>query len=92
MFDLDGSYHPTVTFLDGYDLGRSGAVLRGFHEWLVARKGERSSLGWPALVLEEAFPGAEIRHWRSLHKGQEPHAVDVLFSLVLEFLQERDEA
>ncbi|MFJ1748312.1 hypothetical protein ACIOJD_18990 [Streptomyces sp. NPDC088116] len=92
LFGLHGSYYPTVTFLVGFDLGRSGGMLRGFTEWLVIRKGEETSLNWIALVLEEAFPGAEIRHWGSLDKKQEQQAVDCLFSLLLEFLGEQDDA
>ncbi|MEV5428416.1 hypothetical protein [Streptomyces sp. NPDC052701] len=92
LYGLDTSYYPTVTFLDGYDLGRSGALLHGFTEWLVARGGEESSLGWRALVLEEAFPGAGIRHWASLSDRQQARAVDRLFTLLLEFLAERDAA
>lgn len=93
MYGLNGTYYPTVMFLVGYDLGRrSGDLLLRFTEWLVARKGEESSLNWIALTLEEAFPGAEIRHWSRLEREQEQHAVDVLFSLLLQFLQERDNA
>lgn len=92
LFGLDGSYYPTATFLEGLDLGWSGRLLDGFSKWLVERTGEKSSLGWRALAIEEAFPGAEIRHWRSLDKEQQQHAVDVLFSLLLQFLQERDDA
>ncbi|WP_149180234.1 hypothetical protein [Streptomyces sp. TRM49041] len=79
-----------MTFLIGYDLGRSAGSLRGFTEWLVARKGEETNLNWIALVLEEAFPGAGIRHWGSIEKKQERHAVNCLFSLLLEFFDERD--
>ncbi|MER7820461.1 hypothetical protein [Streptomyces sp. NPDC096153] len=46
-------------FLIGFDGGRSGGLLRGFTEWLIVRKGERSSFGWQALVLEEALPDVE---------------------------------
>ncbi|WP_210588975.1 hypothetical protein [Streptomyces sp. GESEQ-35] len=67
-------------------------MLEGFNEWLVTRKGERSSLGWTALVLEEAFPGAAIRHWAGLNDEQQQHAVDCLFALLLTFLSERDAA
>ncbi|MFE2942216.1 hypothetical protein ACFXKG_24660 [Streptomyces sp. NPDC059255] len=82
------AYYPTVMFLVGFDLGRSDGMLSGFTEWLVTRKGEETSLNWTALVLEETFPDAEIRHWGSLDKKQERRAVDCLFSLLLEFLAE----
>lgn len=92
MYGLNGTYYPTVAFLSGLDLGRSGDLLSGFTEWLVARKGEATSLNWVALALEEAFPDAGIRHWRSLDEKQERHAVDVLFSLLLEFLRDGSDA
>ncbi|MBT2389048.1 hypothetical protein J7E87_06335 [Streptomyces sp. ISL-1] len=90
IYGLNGTYYPTVTFLVGFDLGRSGGLLRGFNEWLVARKGEETSLNWIALILEEAFPDAGIRHWTALDREQERHAVHRLFSLLLEFLTVRD--
>ncbi|MEU7662565.1 hypothetical protein [Streptomyces lincolnensis] len=90
MFGLNGFYYPTVTFLDGYDLGRSGALLQGFTEWLIARKGKETSLGWRALVLEEVFPDSGIRHWSSLTEDQQQPAVDHLFALLLDFLDERE--
>ncbi|MEV8389348.1 MULTISPECIES: hypothetical protein [unclassified Streptomyces] len=92
LFGLQGSYYPTVMFLVGFDLGRSRGMLSGFTEWLVMRKGEETSLNWIALVLEEAFPDAGIRHWGSLNEHQEQHAVDCLFSLLHEFLHEQDES
>ncbi|MGX1560490.1 hypothetical protein [Streptomyces sp. NPDC055506] len=90
LYGLIGAYYPTVTFLDGYDLGRSGALLQGFTDWLVARRGEQTSLGWQALVLEDAFPDAGIRHWTALAEDQQQPAVDHLFTLLLAFLAERD--
>ncbi|MFI0812564.1 hypothetical protein [Streptomyces echinatus] len=92
MYGLDGTYYPTVTFLIGYDFGRSGRLLRGFDEWLVARRGEETSLDWGALVLEDAFPGSEIRHWSQLTEGQQRRSVDHLFTLLLAFLSERGAA
>ncbi|MEV7682940.1 hypothetical protein AB0O64_30975 [Streptomyces sp. NPDC088341] len=92
LYGLDGTYYPTVTFLMGLDMGRSGRLLDGFTEWLLRRKGEESSLGWQALTLEEAFPDAGIRHWGALTKDQQQLAVDRLFSLLLDFLDERDSA
>lgn len=90
MYGLNGTYYPTVTFLIGYDLGSSGALLRGFTEWLVTRKGEATSLSWAALVLEETFPGAGIRSGHSLAADQQQAAVDGLFTLLLAFLEQRD--
>ncbi|WP_306321772.1 MULTISPECIES: hypothetical protein [unclassified Streptomyces] len=46
--------------LIGFDEARAGGCLRGFTEWLTVRKGECTSFGWQALVLEEAFPDMEL--------------------------------
>ncbi|MFJ6614344.1 hypothetical protein ACIQPT_29145 [Streptomyces sp. NPDC091289] len=82
-------------FLTGFDEARSGGLMRGFTEWLVVRKGECSSFGWQALVLDEALPDAEGRGWNKLGNStsrQEREAVELLLSLLLEFLAVRDEA
>ncbi|WP_306321773.1 MULTISPECIES: hypothetical protein [unclassified Streptomyces] len=92
MYGLNGTYHPTAMLLLGHDLARSGGTLRGFREWLIVRKGEPSSFAWYALVLQEALPGADIEHWRQLSPDQDRHAVDQLFSLVLDFLEARDDS
>ncbi|MCD7441323.1 hypothetical protein K4B79_24250 [Streptomyces lincolnensis] len=90
MFGLNGFSYPTAMFLTGFDLGSSNRLLHGFEEWLIARRGEQSSLGWPALVLEDAFPGADIRYWGTLTEEQQQPAVDHLFRLVLDFLDKRE--
>jgi hypothetical protein len=92
IFGLNGSYGQCVTFLEGFDLGRSGGLLRGFSEWLVVRRGVASSLGWRTLVLEMAFPDAEIRRPDSLNHDQSLHATDCLFSLLMEFMPLRDDS
>ncbi|MDH6627678.1 hypothetical protein M2271_005505 [Streptomyces sp. LBL] len=81
-------------FLIGFDEARSGGLLRGFTEWLIVRKGERSSFGWQALVLDEAFPDVEswgLNKLEKLNAQQELKAVDLLLSLLLEFLAVRDD-
>ncbi|MEU4151715.1 hypothetical protein [Streptomyces sp. NPDC026659] len=92
MYGLDGTYHPTAMLITGVDIGRSGRLLDGFREWLLARKGEDSSFMWLILVLEDAFPGTGIRHWRQLSDSQQSVAVDRLFALLTAFLAERDDA
>lgn len=81
-------------FLTGFDEARSGGLMRGFTEWLVVRRGERTSFGWPALVLDEAFPDVEGWGWNKLEDStqqKEQEAVEILLSLLLEFLAVRDE-
>jgi len=92
MFGLNGSYYPTAMFLQGFDIARCGGLLRGFTEWLVVRKGECSSFNWLASVFDEALPGVGVRHLKNgLTPDQDQQAVDHLFSLVLEFLDVRDD-
>ncbi|GAA3844645.1 hypothetical protein GCM10022403_090680 [Streptomyces coacervatus] len=90
MYGLDGTYYPTAMLVLGIDLGTSGRLLDGFREWLLARKGEESSFMWMLLVLEDAFPGTGIHHWKSLTENQQQPAVDHLFALLIEFLTERE--
>ncbi|MFD4172099.1 hypothetical protein [Streptomyces anulatus] len=94
IYGLGGSYGDAVMFLIGFNEARSGGLLRGFTEWLVVRKGECSSLGWQALVLDEALP--HIEGWgrhklRSTNSQQEKEAVQLLLSLLREFLTVRDD-
>ncbi|MDX3326960.1 MULTISPECIES: hypothetical protein [Streptomyces] len=93
MYGLIGTYHPTATFIMGFDQARVGGLLRGFHEWLAVRNGELSSQHWMGKVLAEALPDLGVRGFENLHldQEQERQAVDRLFSLVLEFLAVRDD-
>lgn len=94
IYGLNGSYNGAVMFLIGFDEARSGGLMRGFTEWLVVRKGECSSFGWQALVLEEALPDVESWGWNKLNEAtaeQEQQAVELLLSLLLEFLTVRDD-
>ncbi|MET7450722.1 hypothetical protein ABZT03_02280 [Streptomyces sp. NPDC005574] len=92
-FGLNGTYYPTVMFLTGIDVGRSGGLLRGFTEWLVVRRGECISLYWHQLVLLDLFPDMKLQGWKDpghLTPDQHRQAVEHLFSLVLEFLGVRN--
>jgi len=94
LYGLNGSYKGAVMFLIGFDEARSGGLMRGFTEWLVVRKGECSSFGWQALVLDEALPDVESWGWNKLDTAtskQEQEAVELLLSLLLEFLAVRDD-
>jgi hypothetical protein len=90
MFGLDGTYTGFVAFLTGFDLGNAGGVLRGFPEWLSVRLGHRTSLGWSALVRRIALDVGESEDLpRELTAEQEQRAVETLFQLLDEFLEER---
>ncbi|MFI1359281.1 hypothetical protein ACH4TV_37770 [Streptomyces sp. NPDC020898] len=92
-YGLNGTYHSTVMFLTGIDVGRSGGLLRGFTEWLVVRRGECNSFYWHKLVLLDQFPDVSFQNWKDpgeLTPEQQQQAVEHLFSLVLEFLELRN--
>ncbi|MFJ5275525.1 hypothetical protein [Streptomyces parvulus] len=94
MYGLDGSYYPTATYLLGMDQALSGGLLRGFDEWLAVRRGEYSSLTWVTRVLKDVVPEFELETWEklsSLTAEQSRRALDELYSLVLEFLQVRND-
>ncbi len=90
---LNGTYYPTAMFLTGIDIGVSGGLLRGFTEWLVVRRGECSSFYWHKLVLLDLFPDIDFEGWKNpdhLTPDQHREAVEQLCSLVLDFLDVRD--
>ncbi|SER03126.1 hypothetical protein SAMN04487983_1010160 [Streptomyces sp. yr375] len=92
-FGLNGAYYPTAMILTGIDVGRSGGLLRGFREWLVVRADECNGLQWHQLVLLDLFPDMRLQGWKNpehLTPDQHRQAVDHLFSLVLEFLDVRN--
>ncbi|MET8709609.1 hypothetical protein [Streptomyces californicus] len=93
LYGLGGSYKDAVAYLTGFNEARSGGLMRGFTEWLVVRKGECSSFGWQALVLDEALPNVEGLGWNKLRNTssrEESEAVQQLLALLYEFLTMRD--
>ncbi|WP_326791465.1 hypothetical protein OHA79_01990 [Streptomyces sp. NBC_00841] len=93
MYGLNGTYHSTAMFIMGFDQARAGGLLRGIHEWMAVGKGELSSQHWVGRVLAQALPDLKFRGFDGLRlePEQERQAVDHLFSLVLEFLEVRDD-
>ncbi|WP_326834182.1 hypothetical protein VSH64_04530 [Amycolatopsis rhabdoformis] len=90
LYGLDGSYHDYCTFLSGVDAGNDGGLLTGFREALVPRVGAGDNLTWRSLVLHLAFPG-RTSGWREEAAGEgRQAAVDLLFSLLADFLDRRD--
>jgi hypothetical protein len=86
MYRIGDSYPMAVGVLTGYELGRPG-TLNGFAEWLARRLEIETSLDWPALVLQLAFPGEHTGfRGQSLTPDQGARAVDTLFALLDEFL------
>ncbi|MFJ8298255.1 hypothetical protein ACIQ9R_20525 [Streptomyces sp. NPDC094447] len=92
-FGLNGTYHSTAMFVAGYDLARSGGMLRGFHEWLSVRDGELSSQHWILRILYEAVPEFRFQGFEQLRltPEQDRKALDHFLSSLLKFLAERDD-
>ncbi|MDA1362383.1 hypothetical protein O1R50_22350 [Glycomyces luteolus] len=86
------TYERMAQFLIGYDLGAQragGRGLKGLKDWLMDRLGPSSPLIWTAVVLQLAFPGQE-QISDALAPDQDEHALNVLFTLLDNFLAERD--
>ncbi|WP_333739850.1 hypothetical protein [Streptomyces sp. IBSBF 2806] len=91
---LNNTYYATAMFLTGMDVGMSGGLLRGFTQWLVVRRGECSSFYWHKLVLLDLFPDMNVGGWKNpdhLTPEQHEQVVQHLFSLVLQFLDVRND-
>jgi len=89
IYGLDGGYRGYCTFLLGLDFGNDGTLLTGFREMLVPRAGSGDNLVWSSLVLHLAFPGRTSGwHAEAVGAGRGA-AVDLLFSLLAEFLERR---
>jgi hypothetical protein len=89
MFLIPVSYETAVAFLIGYDIALAGGPLCGFREWLVLRVGGWDNLVWSALV-EKLLGEAGLVERKQTLEGQKK-AVEFLFSLLEEFMAERDE-
>ncbi|MGW0769284.1 hypothetical protein [Streptomyces sp. NPDC002676] len=94
MFVGKSSFHMLTAFLTGYDqhaTRHGGDGLDGWHEWLVARRGDDCNHAWPGQVLHIAFPNGWDDIW-NLEQEDEQHAIKVLFELLNEFAAEREAA
>ena len=92
MFIGRSSFHALTSFLTGYDQSsaRHGAPgLSGWHDWLVSRRGQDCNHAWPGQVLHIALPDGWDNPWR-LPPEHEARAIQVLFQLLDEFLDERE--
>ena len=90
MYLAGETFPEAVGFVTGYDYACEGGTLCGFREWLVLRLRFGSNLGWPALVLDAAFPDSgnlEVE----LNAGPvaQRHAIETLFDLLTEFDEAR---
>jgi hypothetical protein len=86
------TYDRMAQFLSGYDFGTQRAGrrgLEGLRDWLLGRLGRSSPLGWTSIVLQIAFPEHDP-YPEPRTPEQDRHALSVLFTLLDEFLAERD--
>src|SRR5262245_323154 len=84
------TFPEVVGFVTGYDYACEGGTLCGFKQWLVLRLGFGSNLGWPALVLDAAFPDSKDSEAElSAGSRAQRHAIDTLFNLLAEFDEAR---
>jgi hypothetical protein len=94
MFVGVESFERVGAWLHGYDfhgLRTGGALLDGFHEWLVQRSGGRgSNLHWSAFVLLIAFPDRDRLAPGDLTQDEESYVIRLLFELIDRFLGERE--
>jgi hypothetical protein len=91
MYVIGSHLAGVEAFLDGYAqhaLRHGGPGLQGWREWLVARRGKDCSHGWHGQVRHIALPGG----WETwdLSRDDEQHVISVLFTLLDEFLAERE--
>ncbi|QYC42177.1 hypothetical protein Nocox_22865 [Nonomuraea coxensis DSM 45129] len=92
MFVIGGRLAGLEAFLEGYDQHakrHGGPGLRGWTEWLIARRGETCSHHWSGQVRHIAL--ATWDHWE-LSADQEELVIDTLFTLLDEYLAEREAA
>lgn len=91
MYLVPGSYLQVAAFVLGVDAGNAWCFLTGFREWLVVNRGASTNLGWEAQILEIAFPDGP-RCWNAdtLTDEQQKQAINLLVSLLLDFMAERD--
>lgn len=92
MFLGRADFYHASAFLNGYELGsarRGSAILEGWPEWLIARRGRDCNHAWPGQVLHIALPGGWENLWE-LPPEDERHAIKALFRLLDEFLALRE--
>jgi hypothetical protein len=91
MFVFGGRLTGLEALLTGYDqhaMRHGGPGLRGWTDWLIARRGQDCNHAWPGHVRHIALPDG-WDHW-DLPPDQEKLVIDVLFGLLDEYLAERE--
>jgi hypothetical protein len=84
-----GTYPEACALVTGYLEGRgSGRMLAEFQSWLVGKYGGALNVVFWIHVLRLALPNRESPRGDSLTKGEHAAAVDKLFELLIEWLDE----
>jgi hypothetical protein len=87
MYVIGGRLDRLEAFLDGYDqhaLRHGGPGLRGWTDWLIAKRGQNCNQGWSGHIRHIALPDG-WDHW-DLPQEQEQLVIDTLFDLFDEYL------
>ena len=90
LYGIDDQYSTAVAFIIGYDTATAGLLLSGFKEWLIVRLDYGNNLTWPSLA-KLYIAANEAASTDSAVEDVEL-SLDHLFSLLDEFLEERDRA
>lgn len=87
------TYEAAVAFVLGYDAAINGGLLWAFREWLICKVGDGNNLSWPSLVLELVGKTSSSDS-RTQLRALDDHrtAIDALFGIISEFLEDRDRA
>jgi hypothetical protein len=83
------SFAAVCVYLNGFDAGRDGGPLIGFHPWMVLRQDSGNNVAWEGLVLSEAFGGAAHPDLDRLSAEQNRQCTQKLGQLLAQFFEER---
>lgn len=85
MYVIGGRLDRLGAFLDGYDqhaLRHGGPGLRGWTDWLIAKRSQTCNQGWSGHIRHIALPDG----WDRWDLPQEQLVIDTLFDLFDEYL------
>jgi len=88
-FTWYGTYPEACALVMGYDNGLGpGSFVPGFQQWLTSRQGSAPEVVFWVHVLREALPNRPGLDGSNLSKEDHSLAVDKLFELLLEYVDE----
>jgi hypothetical protein len=84
-----GTYPEACALVMGYDEGVGrGTITAGFQSWVAARTGGQLKVAFWVHVLRAAFPAKQEPDPREFSREEHDLAVDVLFAMLLAYLDE----